>query len=90
MAVPANEPVGQGFQQLRVYALIAPLAADAWQRLSAGDGAKGPRLYDWALVPLNLPLTPGWCRWVLARRSLEAPPELAYYVRLGPRAHLAG
>ena len=20
----------------------------AWKRLSAGDGAKGPRLYDWA------------------------------------------
>jgi SRSO17 transposase len=72
MAVPANESVWQGFQQLRVQALIAPLAADAWQRLSAGDGAKGPRLHDWALVPLNLPWTPGWCR------SLEAPTELAY------------
>jgi SRSO17 transposase len=84
MAVPANEPVWQGFQQLRVQALIAPLAADAWQCLSAGDGAKGPRLYDWALVPLNPPLTPGWSRWLLARRSLEAPTALAYYVVFAP------
>ena len=25
--------------------------ADGWQRLSAGAGAKGPRLYDWAFLP---------------------------------------
>lgn len=84
MAVPANEPVWQGFQQLRGQALSAPLAADAWQRLSTGDGAKGPRLYDWALVPLNPPWTRGWCRWLLARRSLEAPTALAYYVVYAP------
>ena len=24
---------------------------NGWQRLSAGDGAKGPRLYDWAWLP---------------------------------------
>jgi SRSO17 transposase len=33
-----------------VCAWIEGLAAEAWQRLSAGDGAKGPRLYDWALL----------------------------------------
>jgi SRSO17 transposase len=86
MAVPANEPVWQGFQQLRVQGLIARLAADAWQRLSAGDGSKGPRLYDWAVIPVNPPLTPGWCRWVLARRSLEAPTELAYDVVFAPES----
>lgn len=86
MAVPTNEPVWQGFQQLRVQALITPLAANAWQRLSAGDGAKGPRLYDWAVIPVNPPLTPGWGRWVLARRSLEAPTELAYYVVFAPES----
>ena len=25
-----------------------------WTRLSAGDGAKGPRLYDWACVPFRV------------------------------------
>jgi SRSO17 transposase len=80
MAVPANEPVWQGFQLLRVQALIAPRAAAAWQCLSAGDGAKGPRLYDWASVPLNPPLTPDWGSWLLARPSREAPTELAYDV----------
>ena len=84
MTVPANEPVWRGFQQLRVQALITSLAADAWQCLSAGEGAKGPRLYDWALVPRNPPLPPGWGRWLLARHSLEAPTELAYYVVYAP------
>ena len=26
------------------------IPADDWHRLSAGEGAKGPRLYDWAYV----------------------------------------
>jgi SRSO17 transposase len=84
MAVPANKPVWQGFQQLRVAGLMTLLAAEAWQRLSAGDCAKGPRLYHRVVVPLNPPLTPGWCRWLLTRRSLETPPDLAYYVVCAP------
>jgi SRSO17 transposase len=86
MAVPANEPVWQGVQPLRVQGLSARLAANAWQRLSAGDGAKGPRLYDWAVIPVNPPLTPGWCRWVLARRSLETPTDLADDVVCAPES----
>jgi SRSO17 transposase len=77
MAGPANEPVWRGLQPRRVQALIAPLAAEAWQRRRAGDGAQGPRWDAWALAPLNPPLTPGWGRWVLARRSLEASTALA-------------
>src|SRR6185312_2124280 len=32
---------------------IKRLPRKAWQRLSAGDGAKGPRLYDWAYIPYS-------------------------------------
>ena len=39
-----------------------------WQRLSAGDGAKGPRLYDWACVPYR-----GVHRASKARCSSAAP-----------------
>jgi len=28
--------------------IMQALDASAWQRLSAGEGTKGPRLYDWA------------------------------------------
>ena len=35
----------------RVEDWLEEVPADGWQRLSAGDGAKGPRLYDWAYLP---------------------------------------
>lgn len=61
----------------------------SWQRLSAGDGSKGPRLYDWAWTPLwRLQLTPeeqAWGHWLLVRRSLDDPTESAYYVVFAPR-----
>ncbi len=65
------------------------VAPEEWARLSAGDGSKGPRLYDWALVPLfRLQLTEEeryWGHWLLVRRSPEDPEELAYYVVFAPK-----
>ena len=49
---------------------------DGWARLSAGDGAKGPRWYDWRGRPLAAPLELGWRRWRLVRRRVSAPSEL--------------
>lgn len=46
-----------------------------WQRLSAGLGSKGHRLYDWLLVD------PGADEHLLlVRRSISKPTELAYYI----------
>jgi SRSO17 transposase len=46
-----------------------------WQRLSAGDGSKGQRLYDWLLID------PGTDQHLLlVRRSISKPTELAYYI----------
>jgi SRSO17 transposase len=68
-------------------AVVAGLGDDAWQRLSCGDGAKGRRWYDWALVPLTSPDTPsGWARWLLVRRGVGEHPELAYYLVSAPAA----
>src|SRR4051812_24008077 len=76
------------WRQRRVRALIAELPAEAWARRSAGAGAHGPRLYDWARVELLAGFDPGWARWVLARRSIPTEPGeepgLAYYVCAGP------
>ena len=63
---------------------LTDLPADAWQRLSAGDGAKGPRLYDWYRLPLVPPLQEGYERWCLVRRSLSDPDELQAYVTFAP------
>src|SRR3954463_14726370 len=55
------------------------LKPSAWQRLSAGDGTKGPRLYDWAyleLADLDAAKFDGsgsslWTRGLLIRRSID-------------------
>lgn len=38
--------------QLKVATVADALPPTAWKRRSAGAGSKGPRTYDWALVPL--------------------------------------
>jgi SRSO17 transposase len=59
----------------RADALAARLPRHAWQRLSCGDGAKGERRYDWALVASSRPETS-----LLVRRSVSRPSELAFYL----------
>ena len=44
-------------------------------------------------MPINNDLGPQWQRWLLIRRSLDDPEDLAYYIAAGPRrttlTHLA-
>ena len=61
---------------------LAKVPPEGWQRLSAGDGAKGPRLYDWAYLPHGG--TPGWQMGLLIRRSPAKPDELAFYLTHAP------
>src|SRR3954470_18496294 len=64
--------------------LTQALPKTAWQRLSAGAGSKGERLYDWARVRLARLQQPPWDHWLLVRRSRRDPTDLAYYVVFGP------
>jgi len=58
LAVPCNEPVGilaPDGQRRRVEVCEVEalrLGAHDWQRLSMSEGTKGPRLFDWAAVPM--------------------------------------
>ncbi|WP_092604163.1 IS701 family transposase [Actinopolyspora xinjiangensis] len=65
--------------------LVTTLSPGSWRRLSVGAGGHGPRLYDWARVPLGTAWPPGRGRWLLARRSISDPSEIAYYIAYGPR-----
>jgi SRSO17 transposase len=58
--------------------------AKAWQRLSAGDGAKGPRLYDWAYLPCGAPTAHGFEQGLLIRRKIKQPKECTFYLTLSP------
>jgi len=65
-------------------ALARALPPQAWRRLSAGAGTKGERWYDWARVRLVRLQQPPWDHWLLVRRSLGDPEDLAYFVVFGP------
>ncbi|MBB5954387.1 SRSO17 transposase [Saccharothrix tamanrassetensis] len=71
--------------QVAAEELVAGLPAQAWRRLSVGAGAHGPREYDWARLPIRTDWKPGRGHWLLARRSISRPDELAFYLCYGPR-----
>ena len=88
LAIKRNEKLwvltDKGPRQVRADQLASGVEESGWVRLSAGNGAKGPRVYDWSRVVIRPLREPGQGYWLLARRSLAQPEELAYYVCFGP------
>ena len=72
-------------REYRADALIEALPATAWRTRSAGHGSKGDRRYAWARARINGARDPDAEYWVLARRSLTDPTELAYYLCHAPK-----
>jgi SRSO17 transposase len=104
LAIAGNRRLPTPAGPIRADTLAAALPRRAWQRLSAGPGAKGQRYYDWAWLELPAPpparsdaadCDPG-CWWLLVRRSRRTG-ELAFYrcyhptpVRLSQLVAIAG
>jgi SRSO17 transposase len=85
LAVPKSQMViRMDLGQRRAHAVIADLAETDWHRLSCGNGAHGQRLYDWAAVEIRPWREPGRGHWLLARRSITDPNNIAYYICYGP------
>jgi SRSO17 transposase len=90
LAVACNEPVGiltldGQRKQVEVHEVEALLLHDEdWQRLSMSQGTKGPRLFDWAAVPILHRWEDDGRHWLLIRRSLADPHEKTYYFVFGP------
>jgi SRSO17 transposase len=68
--------------------LAAALAAGVatWVRRSCGEGAQGPRVYDWAYFPVRPSVRDeaGWVHAVLVRRHPRRPDEVAHYLVSAP------
>src|SRR5215831_9431896 len=84
MAIRCSDTFPVSGAEQRADALIAALSARSWQRLSAGAGAHGPREYHWARITIEDGAKAGRSHWLLARRSLHDPAEIAYYACYGP------
>jgi SRSO17 transposase len=91
VAVASNQAVPGSAGTSRADVLAAHAPEQAWKRRSCGNGAKGPRAFDWAVA--SLPgdqdgALPGWTRSLLVRRSLtrnaRGELELAYYLCCAP------
>jgi SRSO17 transposase len=75
MAISCDQRFSTPTGRIRADELAALAPQRGWQRLSAGAGRKGQRLYDWLL------LDPGThTHQLLVRRSISKPTELAYYI----------
>jgi len=62
LAVSGQAYVWLDWRQRQVKTIVAVLPGEGWTRLSAGDGTKGPRWYDWRWLPLADPVDPAWHR----------------------------
>lgn len=85
LAVRANQYVWAGLRQSTVAALAKALPGRAWHEVTIAAGSQGPRRYAWAWVVINSDLGPAWRRWLLVRKSLDDPEDLAYYLAAGPK-----
>jgi SRSO17 transposase len=85
LAVSGKAYVWAGLRQHRVGKVLEALRRgellpeEGYRRISAGEGSKVPRLYDWLRLPLNPPMQVGFERWLVVRRSIEDPEELSAY-----------
>jgi SRSO17 transposase len=75
MAISRDQRFDTPSGRVRADELAQAAPRQGWQRLSAGEGSKGHRLYDWLLID------PGDTGedLLLVRRSISKPSELAYY-----------
>jgi SRSO17 transposase len=91
LAVRANEylwiwSATEAPRQATIGEVAHRMPADAWTRLNCGEGAKGPRWYDWvwSQLPQWGEAPDPWHRWALVRRSITDPTDVAYYLVFGP------
>ena len=88
LAVARSHAVWSGIDgalaQVRAEDLVAAVPADGWQRIEVGAGSKGPRVFDWACGRLPFRTEGGFAQWLLIRRSVSRPEEVAYYHAFAP------
>ncbi|WP_326779249.1 IS701 family transposase [Streptomyces sp. NBC_01445] len=78
LAVACSAQMTTGAGTFRADALVKKVPKRAWQKLSAGRGAKGQRFYDWAVIDLA-EAAPGHHQLLVSRNHTTG--ELAYYRR---------
>jgi SRSO17 transposase len=84
MAIRCSDTLTMPAGEQRADTLIAAAPVRAWQRLSTGAGAHGPREFDWTRIAVRTGWRPGRGHWLLARRSLATRPRSPTTPATGP------
>lgn len=89
LAVACDEPVGiqttEGRKRMTVaQAEALSFHADDWHRLSMSEGTKGPRQFDWAVMPILHRWEEDGQHFLLIRRCLDEQEEKTYYFVFAP------
>ncbi len=89
LAVPCTEVVCVQSRTGLLLGDVATIAQQAlhakdWQRFSQSLGTKGERLFDWARLSLVQGGSVDGRHWLMIRRCLDDPHELAYYLVWAP------
>ena len=85
LGVSGKERVWIAQRQQTITERMAHLPDDGWQRISAGQGSTGERLYDWRRWKLDGPTAAPMHRWLLVRRNCSDPTAVAAYVVYAPQ-----
>jgi SRSO17 transposase len=86
LAISCQFRIWKDDEQVRVDELVKQFPNERWQRISAGDGMKGPRWYDWAYERFEEAQPSEWQRGILFRRSLAEPEKIEFFAVFAPEA----
>ncbi|GAC1393201.1 MAG: IS701 family transposase [Ktedonobacteraceae bacterium] len=89
LAVPCTDVICVQTRKGLLLADVASIARGAlrpgdWHQFSVSSGTKGERLFDWARLPLLHAGVHDGRSWLLVRRCLDNPAELAYILVWAP------
>jgi SRSO17 transposase len=94
VAISCQAHLGHKGLRTRVDEHAAGFGRRMWKRLSCGPGAKGERIYEWAVISWpevawedgdpERRVETGFTAGLLVRRSLKGPSEKAYYYTYAP------
>jgi len=92
LGIACNEPVcvqaESGYLLAEARDIVARLLQkeEDWHRLANGWGTKGPRMFDWARLPVVHGGVVDGAHFLLIRRCIDDPEVLSYYLAFAPPA----
>jgi hypothetical protein len=92
LGIPCSEAVcvqaPNGYLLAEAREIVATLLQkeEDWHRLANGWGTKGPRVFDWARLPVVQKGAVDGSHFLLIRRRIDDPQEKSYYLVFAPPA----